>query len=237
MSLPEEVLNFDADDEAEVIDLTGDKRRIRKRDSPQNVRRMKHANFKFLKEDEADPWTETSDESYDGTVTAEIRQELGIYDAGAAFQDALVKLGGQGWRPFLQHPYIQQLFGPAEMTIYNFNNGAVHRQVRELWNLKWDNQLSIHSMRRHPIRVCYLCNLERRVCYTAKDMHGGEVYLGPDCYDNRFSFLIELVDICYNALQQWRSDIDVKMTRLLKPIDAMLWKIAEGNKRMAEQYE
>ncbi len=240
MSLPEEVLNFDAQDEAQVIDVAGENRRIRKRDPINAIdRRAKFANFGFLEADpeDADLWENVSEESYEGDAGDEIRQEMGIYDMDVGLQEALFKLSSQGWRMFLQHPYIRQLFGRAEYGLFNFNNGAVHAQVTELWNLKWSGQLTIRVMRRPHKRVCYLCNKCRRVCYVANDKHGGEVYIGPDCYENRFVILMELVDVCYSAMEQLTTDIDVKVSRLRKSIEAVLMKIGEGNRRMVKQYE
>lgn len=240
MSLPEEVLNFDADDEDEVIDLTGDKRRIRKRDSRDATeRRAKFANFDFMAPDqpEEDLWENVSEESYEGDAGEEIRHEMGIYDIDAGLQEALFKLSSQGWRMFLQHPYIRQLFGRAEYGLFNFNNGAVHAQVTELWNLKWSGQLTIRRLHHPRKRICYLCNKCRRVCYAANDKQGGEVYIGPDCYANRFRILMELVDVCYAAMEELTTNINVKISRLRKSIEAVLMKIGDGNKRMVEQYE
>lgn len=227
----EEAIDFD--DEPEIIDLTYEKR-IRKRTNTIDDRIMR-TNYKFLKEDE-NPWTETSENSYEGDAGAEIREELGMIDIDDALTAALWKLIGVGWSAFLEDPYIRHMFWRVDQCIYNFADGAARHQVRQLWHLKWTHELDVYLLKYPKETICYLCNLPRTGCYSANDKSGNTVYLGPNCYDNRFAILLELVDVCYASADKLRSDIEYSIEKLREDIEAVLMKIGDGNRRMVKQF-
>ncbi len=169
--------------------------------------------YEFLRnDDEAADMLLNSDDEADadfveadnGDARALMLQHGLVNDEAADLRDAIEVLASGDWEAFLELPVIQSKLGPAFMLLEHFGVGKGTKDIKRLWRLLWQDRLHVSKTMLDSSSQCMACVNERCLGYrlSQKTTVNGVTrletlgYMGPHCYEIRFSPLKILVEYC-----------------------------------------
>jgi hypothetical protein len=229
------------DDQSPKTPSNSPKRKRLKRREPTKQPNQINIQFEFQKDDDDDPYTITSDESYEGSAGDDIRQELGIRNESMALHDAFNVLQTGNWKDFLEQPVIAQKFKLVNTLIESCGFGKGVVDTYNLWYLYWGNRLLINKLD-HAIRnqECISCKLDRHLIYVIYEIDFGQYnllgYMGDQCFEIRFMALIELIRTCKHIASNigfWPIESIEFEENVIEPLQLAMDKIIETPKNMA----
>lgn len=156
--------------------------------------------YEFLKDDELleDPYTLTSDSSYDAEVTPAIRKAMGLKNTNYTLNEAFNLLVIGDWQGFLDSPCIIRKFSPVESMFVHFGDGSNKDIIKQLWLSDWNGDFHIKKLKRFVHNPCILCNIKRPSNIKVFDNNNFIGYVGADCYNIRFKPMRKLIVSCRN---------------------------------------
>lgn len=195
--------------------------------------------FQFNQPDE-DPYTVTdesssSEENLGQRIARKrVRQELGLENEEEALTEAFRLLKEDRIGNFLDSAIIRRKFRPAMVILEHVQNPAIRNL---LWVLLWQKGLKIQKINHYSFNgKCLACEKERCLTYGFRQKYRN-IYIGimgKDCFEVRFSKLIELRDLCF-ALAEQVNEIDFFEGAELD-LQEMMDRINQAEAEMANRY-
>lgn len=136
------------------------------------------------------------------------------------YRDAFRLLADHDIDGFLDHWIIKRLFEPVYILTRSFGQEYGTEKILRLWKRCWANELYIRKLTRSRVTgKCCACRLPRnlRYCFYLRnedindndfddldDQSDGDhkliALMGTDCYEIKFTAMIQVVDVCWQLV-------------------------------------
>lgn len=160
-------------------------------------------------------------------------------------RDCFVLLRDGHLNDFLDSFLIRREFGIVYELLGKFGQGYTKDFMNNLWMLLWKDQLKIFKLKEPQKGICCACNLPRTLTYiirekveTSTDYPKGLKTLGImgcDCYEFKFSTLVNLVRKCKQIAQNVDKEDFHEYAR--KVLDYAIDKIRDSGTDMRVKYQ
>jgi hypothetical protein len=211
------------------------------------IKKARIGQFKFLEDDldEEDPYTSTSESSYEGGAGEKFHKELGFEDGTLELYNAFVLLKNGKWFEFLNTQAVERILEPARSIIQSCKNANI---ADNLWCQMWEGILfPLHlNGDQTKFSTCMLCDGTRNLTYSIYDnedeilSHKG--YIGTDCYELKLGVLMSLIYQCKEIAEdlfenEWESDSAEFEKYVLNNIRKAMTKVVEAPEKLQKKYE
>lgn len=221
------------------------KKRLKRIHTPEitqfDIKKARIGQFEFLEDDE-DPYTTTSESSYEGDAGENFHKELGFEDGTLELYNAFIALRNGKWFDFLNTQAVERILEPARLIIQSCKNANI---ADTLWCQIWEEQLYPIRLRRTQNSVCMLCDGSRNLTYSIYDnedqifSHKG--YIGTDCFELKLGVLTNLVYECKEIAEnlfenEWVSNSAEFEKYVLKKVRKAMTSVVEAPEKLQKKY-
>lgn len=199
------------------------KKTIKEKLQFKNIHKFLEPDEEIYKSDESESSAMNDENDEDEEITPKMREMMhkpgfmSMLDTRKSWYEALQYLKTDKVQEFLMQEIVKRSFRPVEMLMTYFGDGENAYLIQTFFEFALEGRIIINQLDKVIRDKCILCNKTRNLHFDivllTESPKNDEIfrlsslgYSGPHCYDFKFSYLLELAQLCRKLAWDFNDD-------------------------------